>query len=106
MVNGETIEAIRSEAIKHYAWDSSAHDQLHAERILRLSMRLLEKEGGDPEILAAAALLHDMSMKYEIAEDFDHAEKSAELAEQILLKIGFPKEKIPEVVDINQDSQV
>lgn len=100
MVNGETIEAIRSEAIKHYAWDSSAHDQLHAERVLRLSMRILEKEGGDPEILAAAALLHDIGMKYEIAEDFDHAEKSAELAEQILLKIGFPKEKIPEVVDI------
>lgn len=100
MVNGETIEAIRSEAIKHYAWDSSVHDQLHAERVLRLSMRILEKEGGDSEILAAAALLHDIGMKYEIAEDFDHAEKSAELAEQILLKIGFPKEKIPEVVDI------
>jgi uncharacterized protein len=39
--------------------DDPAHDASHLCRVWSLAMRIAAKDGGDPEILAAAVLLHD-----------------------------------------------
>ncbi|MBO3798587.1 MAG: HD domain-containing protein [Thermoproteota archaeon] len=92
------IETIRKEAEKHYS-DDPSHDWLHAERVCRMCMRICEKEGGDPKVLVAAALLHDVGVRYELEQGVDHSEKSVEIAEEILPRIGFPKDKISMVLE-------
>jgi len=88
------LELIRRKAEKHYALNDPGHDWLHAERVCRMCMRICEKEGGDPQVLAAAALLHDVGISYELEQGVDHAEKGVEIAGEILSRIGFPKEKM------------
>ncbi|MDW8034422.1 MAG: HD domain-containing protein [Nitrososphaerota archaeon] len=87
------VKLIRSRALKYYALDPG-HDWLHAERVYRMCVRIMESEGGDPEVLTAAALLHDIGIKYELKNGIDHSEKSAEIAGKILHEIGFSKDKI------------
>jgi uncharacterized protein len=91
-------ESIRKEAEKHYS-DDPSHDWLHAERVCRMCMRICGEEGGDPKVLIAAALLHDVGMKYELEQGVDHSEKSVEIAKEILSRIGFPSEKISMVLE-------
>ncbi|MBO3754552.1 MAG: HD domain-containing protein [Candidatus Brockarchaeota archaeon] len=92
------IESIRKEAEKHYS-DDPSHDWLHAERVCKMCMRICEKEGGDPKVLVAAALLHDVGMRYELEQGIEHSEKSVEIAGEILSRIGFPKDKISMVLE-------
>jgi len=92
------VELIKSKAWRHYASDPG-HDWLHAERVYRMCMKIMEKEGGDPEALTAAALLHDVGMRYELEQGIDHSEKSAEIAGEILSRIGFPSGKISIVLE-------
>lgn len=64
-----------------------------------MCMRICEKEGGDPQVLVAAALLHDVGMRYELEQGIDHSEKSVEIAGGILSRIGFQSEKISMVLE-------
>jgi uncharacterized protein len=54
----------------------------------------------DQEVLSAAALLHDIGRRYEMAEQgkICHAEKGAELARQILSELKFPPDRIEAIV--------
>ncbi len=92
------VESIRREAEKHYS-DDPSHDWLHAERVCKMCMRICEKEGGDPQVLVAAALLHDVGIRYELEQGIDHSEKGAEIAGEILSRIGFQSEKIGTVLE-------
>ncbi|MCX8183931.1 MAG: HD domain-containing protein [Crenarchaeota archaeon] len=92
------VEFIRKEAEKHYS-DDPSHDWLHAERVCQMCIRICEKEGGDQKVLVAAALLHDVGMRYELEQGIDHSEKSVEIAGEILSRIGFPSEKISLVLE-------
>jgi len=87
------VELIKNKAWKHYS-PEPGHDWLHAERVYRMCMRIREKEGGDPEVLAAAALLHDVGVQQELEQDVDHSEESAKIAGEILCEIGFSSDKI------------
>lgn len=93
------VELIRREAEKHYASEDPGHDWLHAERVCRMCVRICEKEGGDPQVLIAAALLHNVGMQHELKHGVDHSEKSVETAREILCRIGFPGEKISMVLE-------
>ncbi len=90
------VELIKNKAWKHYS-PEPGHDWLHAERVYRMCMRIREKEGGDPEVLAAAALLHDVGVQQELEQDVDHSEESAKIAGEILCEIGFSSDKIRRV---------
>lgn len=75
-----------------------SHGFSHVERVTRLALHIGEREKADLEIIEAAALLHDIARGMEDrGEVEDHAEESARLAKDILIKIGFPKEKIDKV---------
>lgn len=76
----------------HPAWGLS-----HFKRVYDLSLKLAkaEKIKIDEEILFAAAYLHDIGAfaPYK-KKGIDHAERSSEVCEKILLGAGFPKNKI------------
>ncbi|MBE0447220.1 MAG: HD domain-containing protein [Actinobacteria bacterium] len=76
----------------------TSHDFGHLERVCRMVEVIVAEEGGDLEVLIAAAFLHDTGRKDEADTGIDHAETGAQWAEKALANLGFPPEKIPGVV--------
>jgi len=77
----------------------SGHDFSHVLRVQKLCRVIGKEENADMLILLASALLHDLGRDEERKNPgIDHAEKSAEVAKEILHKIEFPCEKIPAVL--------
>jgi HD superfamily phosphodiesterase len=78
-----------------------SHGPDHHLRVYRYAVGLAERLGVkyDQEVLAGAALLHDMAAYYpdkigDQYHDFDH-----KIAEEVLCEIDFPADKIPAVLD-------
>lgn len=77
----------------------------HAHRVLRFAEEIMEKEGGDREVVTAAAILHDIGIHAAEKKYGSTAGKFQELegppiAEHLLKRIDFPDEKIGEVLEI------
>jgi len=75
---------------------SVVHKTDHVRRVWKTSKRLCGKLGGDLETMAAAVFLHDLGRHYGLEI---HGEKSAELAELVLTRLGFPKQKVEDALD-------
>ena len=84
------------EARRYYEEVESVHDFDHVLRVLALAERIARAEGGDLEVVRAAALLHDLGRGEERSTGRDHAEVAAERAREILA--GRPAEKVEAVV--------
>ncbi len=54
------LEALRTKVRAMFGHDVVAHDFAHLERVERNAARLLEIETGDPFVVGAACLLHDL----------------------------------------------
>lgn len=87
------------QAKKWYPQDDPVHDINHILRVYRMAEHLAVAEGGDVDIVRAAALLHDAQGS--APEDAnngenrqDHHLSSATFAEKILLERGWSKERI------------
>ncbi len=77
----------------------SAHGIYHTERVYHLCKKL-SSEKVDEDILLPAAILHDIARDREDNDDsgkIDHAELGAEMAEKLLIEIGFEQNKIEEI---------
>jgi len=85
-----------AEARKYYEGVGSHHDFDHVLRVLALAERIARAEGGDLEVVRAAALLHDLGRADEEVTGRDHAEIGAERAREILA--GRAPEKVEAVV--------
>lgn len=72
------------EAQAHYASADVVHDFDHVLRVLRLALRIAAAEGADPQIVQAAALLHDVGRAQAEAKGLDHAAFAAARAREIL----------------------
>jgi uncharacterized protein len=93
------LESIRSIASAAAAADT-AHDFSHSERVLINALRIAEHEGGDLEILAAAAYLHDIAnLPKNHPESRFSSDRSAERAGEILREHGFEEQRIAIVQD-------
>lgn len=68
----------------------------HIMRVYRWAIKLQAKEGGNLEIIALAALLHDVGWE----EGRDHAEVSAEIAVDFLDEAGYDAALIGKVANI------
>jgi uncharacterized protein len=89
------IYAYAREKLLHPAWGWR-----HCERDFLLARQVAGEEGlaVDEDVLFAAAFLHDAGAIPPFAkEGVDHAVRSAELAEPMLRKAGFPMAKYPAV---------
>ncbi len=83
------------EARRYYEGAETSHDFDHVLRVLALAERIVREEGGDLEVVRAAALLHDLGRAEERSGGRDHAAVAAERARQILE--GHPSDKIEAV---------
>lgn len=75
---------------------SKAHGLDHLERVWSRCLKLGLKLNADLEILVAAAYLHDLGRHHNLEV---HGGKSSELAEPILERINFPKEKTKKTLE-------
>ena len=84
-------------------WYDSAdpvHDFDHIQRVYHLALRIGEQEGGDLEIVKAAALLHDSrgsAPGVDGQERRAHHLTSADFAGEVLAREGWPPERIEAV---------
>lgn len=78
---------------------------LHAKEVHSLSLRINEIEGGDRDVVALAALLHDVGIKpaeelYGSSRADYQEELGPPIAEEILGRLGFDEAKISSVKEI------
>ncbi|ASJ06652.1 HD domain-containing protein [Thermococcus pacificus] len=93
----ELIERTREYA-KHFFEREGTHGFSHVERVFNLCMHIGREESADLEVLALAALLHDVARPLESAGKVeDHAAEGARIARHFLRSIGYPKEKVEAV---------
>jgi uncharacterized protein len=82
--------------------DFCRHGVEHALDVARIAYELWLDNGGNPvakDIVYAAALLHDVGRWQEYQDPtVDHAEASAELAEPLLLEVGYHPQVAAEIV--------
>lgn len=87
------IEEIRQTAKKMMAEAKGSHDWSHTRRVHDLCMRIGRVEGADLDLLSMAAYLHDIGRPFQdkLKGKICHAEKGAEIAEDILGKVNLPE---------------
>lgn len=73
-----------------------AHDFTHAVRVLGVALRLWKKEGGDPVVVGAAALFHDLVVYPKNSPESRHsaARSAARMGELLRASKSFPRAKI------------
>ena len=84
-----------SQKLQHSAWGLA-----HCKRDYLVSVELAKADGinADRDVLFAAAFLHDMGGFPEFAKPgVDHAARSAEICDTVLIPAGFPEKKIAAV---------
>ena len=77
----------------------------HALRVLGYAKEIMLEAGGDPEVVIAAAILHDIGIheaerKYGSASGHYQEIEGPPIAEKILKQTGFPTAKTAEVLEI------
>jgi len=95
------IERLVRNALEENMDQSVAHRYDHSKRVCKRAADLAQKigiEDVDLEVLKIAALLHDIDQPYYDKEN--HVERSLQKAKQILLKVGYPQEKVKKVLEI------
>ncbi|WP_297535464.1 HD domain-containing protein [Thermococcus sp.] len=91
------IERTR-EFAKSFFEREGTHGFSHVERVFNLCMHIGREEGADLEVLALAALLHDIARPLEDAGKVeDHAAEGARISRQFLRSLGYPEEKVEAV---------
>lgn len=98
----EAFQKIREYAENEIKGATDAgHDMNHVMRVYNLALTIAKNEKDvDPEVLRAAALLHDIGGHKEMSDptgQTDHALVSAEMSEPILAKLGFADGKIKHI---------
>jgi uncharacterized protein len=94
----QRLEELVREYLETKERQSPAHRFDHAKRVMIRALRLAEIYGGDKELLAAAAILHDIEELYDAKDG--HAERSAERAEEFLREAGFNQPEIERIKEL------
>lgn len=75
--------------------ERSGHDIFHLERVHNIALHLQEKEGGDKEVIAVSALLHDVHrLMQNRTGKFVYPKESLPEVGDLLSKVNFSEEKI------------
>ncbi|AMQ18096.1 HD domain-containing protein [Thermococcus peptonophilus] len=93
----ELIEIVR-EFAKSFFDREGTHGFSHVERVFNLCIHIGKEEGADLEVLALAALLHDIARPLEDSGKVeDHALEGARIARRYLRSLGYPEDKVEAV---------
>jgi uncharacterized protein len=89
-------EKLRQLADPYHDGMGGCHGPDHTERVHKTALHIGRLTGARLDVLSAAALLHDIGRRYETREQgkICHAEKGAELAREILVKLDFAPARI------------
>jgi len=96
----KNFEKLKKEAIDILESSRGSHDWEHTERVLNLCIHIASVEGGNTDIIMAAALLHDIGRH---AQDLSkgklsHAEIGVTMAKPILKRYEFSQDDIEKIL--------
>jgi len=95
----EILEKIEKEIISEFHSDRTGHDIYHLKRVLNLALHIQEKEGGDKEVIAISALLHDIHrIKEKETGKYCTPGNSLQTIRKILEKTKIEEEKIRKIL--------
>lgn len=91
---------LRERVLPYFEGTNPCHDFYHVDRVMRIAMKIGEKEDCDLEILRMAVLLHDVARKEQddCRGGVCHAKKGGEIACDILTEMGCSEDEIERVV--------
>ncbi len=91
MIDKQTKEKIKEESKSFFEGASGCHDWSHVERVAKVAFHIGKIENANLDVIEVSAYLHDIGRKAEMDQGggFCHAEKSAELAKDILEKYNI-----------------
>jgi uncharacterized protein len=94
------FDDIKEEVKPYFLNAKGSHDWDHVKRVYNLCLQIGKKENANIEVLKLAALLHDVARaeEQESKGKICHAERSAEIAKEILKKHNLDKETIEKIV--------
>ncbi|AEH24979.1 HD domain-containing protein [Pyrococcus yayanosii] len=104
---GEVNEIVsRACEMARQSLGEGSHGLEHTERVLRLALRIGREEGAELEVVALAAILHDIARPLEDAGKIeDHAAEGARIARQFLGSLGYSKaEKVAHAIEAHRFS--
>ena len=93
-------EKLENKVKEYLAGYTACHDFWHHERVKNWALKISKEVPCDKNVLVAAALLHDAGYKNHENNDDNHHEYSMEIAEKWLPEVGFPQEKIADVLAV------
>jgi len=97
----EITEKIKEELIKRCEIYNEKYEydfwNEHIKYVVKNALELAKKYKADIEIVELGALLHDIAMPSEYGEREQHNVYGAEIAEQLLTQLNYPKERIEHV---------
>lgn len=85
------------EYTKDQRWTPENYYWEHALLVRKLALMIQKKVGGDRDIVEVVSLLHDVGKTKLLAPG--HEGISAQMAQEFLKKIGFDKNKIPQIAE-------
>lgn len=92
------IEKLESELADMFK-KSSSHDLYHLRRVMNLALHIQEKEGGDREVIAISALLHDVHRLMQLEQGrYVEPHESLHIIEKILTKCNVDVSKIKKIL--------
>lgn len=77
---------------------SVSHDRWHIDRVLSFAYQLQSVYGGDLEVITAAVIMHDLGRSDPNLHGQASIQKSVVRARNILARIGFPPDKVEQVI--------
>ena len=93
-ISPELLAGLRRISAEHCTEAGGSHGPDHTERVFQNAMAIGRKMGAKLDILAPAALLHDIgrSAEHRSKGEICHAAMGAEMAENILQELGYSEE--------------
>lgn len=98
-VTDELMKEIIADNQKYYEESDDGYDywENHIKHVVNEAVKLAEIYGADREIVEISALLHDVAQLKKVGPKEGHNVRGAEIAEQMLLKLNYPKDRIEKI---------
>lgn len=95
----KTLGRLEKRLKSRFHRESSGHDIYHLKRVCNLALRIQKEEGGDREVIAIAALLHDVHRIIERKKGkFCPPKDSLPAIKKLCQEVGVPKKKIKKIL--------